>query len=186
VQAGAAIPITFAKQMKASCVIVSLLFASVSFCGAAPEPPTAATLAAICKVPETAVARTVKLPDIDPMLKGKMVWLASYAFSQPVDFGITLACVPHGRLKQESFSMIATRPELEYKKIELADGSVIHHNLGDRGDQGTFYSTALVTKNGPYDYTLLISRKPGVKDEDLPIDITSSGIDLIQQLTKQK
>ena len=28
----------------------------------------------------------------------------------------------------------------DYKKIEFADGSVIHHNLGDRGDQGTFYS----------------------------------------------
>ncbi len=115
-----------------------------------------------------------------------MAWFATYAFTQPVDFGITLACVPHGRFKPESFAMIASRPELEYRKIELPDGSVIHHNLGDRGDQGTFYSTALVTKDGPYDYTLLISRKPGGKDSDLPIDIKSSGIELIQLLTKQK
>jgi len=172
--------------MKALFATLILLSASLCLAGEAPEAPSAATLAAICKVPEAAVGRTVKLPDIDPMLKGKMVWLATYAFSQPVDFGITLACVPHGRFKQESFSMIATRPELEYKKIELPDGSVIHHNLGDRGDQGTFYSTTLVTKDGPYDYTLLIARKPGVKDEDLPIDISSSGIGLIQKLTEQK
>jgi hypothetical protein len=81
---------------------------------------------------------------------------------------------------------MASQPELEYKKIELENGSVIHHNLGDRGDQGTFYSTTLVTKNGPYDYTLLISRKPGVKDTDLPIDIKSAGVDLFQALTMQQ
>ncbi len=172
--------------MKALFATLILLSASLCLAGEVPEAPSAATLAAICKVPEAAVAQTVKLPDIDPILKGKMVWLATYAFSEPVDFGITLACVPHGRLKQETFAMNASRPELEYKKIELADGSVIHHNLGDRGDQGLFYSTALVTKDGPYDYTLLISRKPGVKDDDLPIDIKSSGIEMIQELTKQQ
>lgn len=128
----------------------------------------------------------MKLPTDDPSLKDRMLWLATYAFTQPVEFGITLACIPHGRLKPESFDFIASKPELEYKKMELADGAVIHHNLGDRGDQGTFYSTTLVTKNGPYDFTLLLSRKPGVKDADLPIDIKNAGIDLIQTLTKQK
>jgi hypothetical protein len=82
--------------------------------------------------------------------------------------------------------MIASHPEMEYKKTELGDGSIIHHNLGDRGDQGTFYSTTLVTKDGPYDYTLLISRKPGIEESAMPIDIKTSGIELIQELTKQK
>jgi len=150
------------------------------------DPPSVAAIAAACKVPDSSVSRTVKLPTDDPSLKDRMLWLTSFAVTQPVEFGITLACVPHGRLKLESFAFIASKPELEYKKIELADGSVIHHNLGDRGDQGTFYSTTLVTKDGPYDYTLLISRKPEVKDADLPIDIKNAGIDLIQLLTKQK
>ena len=172
--------------MKTIIAALVLLTASVCVAGEAPEAPSEAIVAATCNVPTSTVSRTIKLPDGDPKLKGRMVWLATYAFSQPVDFGITLACVPHGRLKPESFAMIASRPELEYRKIDLPDGSVIHHNLGDRGDQGTFYSTALVTKDGPYDYTLLISRKPGVKDSDLPIDIKSSGIELIQTLTKQK
>lgn len=150
------------------------------------EPLSEKAIAAVCKIPDSPVARTVKRPTEDPSLKNRMVWLASYAFTQPVDFGITFACVPHGRLKPESFESMASQPELEYKKIELENGSVIHHNLGDRGDQGTFYSTTLVTKNGPYDYTLLISRKPGVKDTDLPIDIKSAGVDLFQALTMQQ
>ena len=177
---------TFAENMKPLRIIAVALAALSSVAFGAVEPPSEKAIAAACKIPDSPVTRTVKLPTDDPSLKDRMLWLASYAFTQPVEFGITFACVPHGRLKPESFDFIASKPELDYKKIEFADGSVIHHNLGDRGDQGTFYSTTLVTKNGPFDYTLLISRKPDVKDADLPIDIKNAGVDLIQLLTKQK
>ena len=177
---------TFAIKMKPLCVIIVFLSISACIAGIVSEPPSESIVASECKAPADAVSRTVKLPGEDPKLKERMMWLATYTFSKPVDFGITLVCVPHGRFKQQSFDAISTRPELEYKKIDLSDGSVIHHSLVDRGDQGTSYGTTLVTKDGPYDYILGISRPPNVSEKDVPIDIKTVGIELVQKLTNQK
>lgn len=172
--------------MKSIFPIVFLLSASVCLSGAAPEPPSEAAIAEACKVPASAVTRTIKLPDDDPRHKDKMTWSASYIFSQPVEYGISLTCIPHGQFKEDDFAMLAGRPEYKYQKITLSDDSVIHHSLADPGDPTNVHSTTLVTKDGSFDYVLMVGRKPGVNIEDIPVGIRSSGIELIQKIIPKK
>lgn len=77
---------------------------------------------------------------------------------------------------------MATRPEVEFQRLTCGDGNTILHHLGDRGDQGTFYVTTLISKAGPYDAMVTISREPGVDEGSLPIDQRTAGIWLIQRL----
>jgi hypothetical protein len=172
--------------MKSIRSIILLLSASVCLSSAAPEPPTEATIATACKVPVSAVTRTIRLPDDDPKHKEKITWAASYTFSQPVEFGISIVCLPHGGFKDDMFTALASRPEFKYQKVVLPDGSVIHHSLADPGDPTNIHSTTLVSKDGLFDYVLMVGIKPGVKIEDVPVEIRSSGIELIQKLIAKK
>lgn len=171
--------------MKSIFPIVFLLSVSACLSGAAPEPPSEAAIAEACKVSASTVTRKIILPEDDPRHNGKMTWFASYTFSQPVEYAISLTCIPHGQFTEDLFAKIASRPEYKYQKVTLSD-SVIHHSLADPGDPTNVHSTTLVTKDGPFDYVLMVARKPGVNIEGIPVDIRSSGIELIQKIIPKK
>lgn len=153
---------------------------------AAPEPPSEAEVATLFKVPGPAVSREVETQKNAPELEGlPIVWFATYRIGEPVLYRVELVCYQHGR-QRKIWEMGAKRnaenPDLDYKRINLADGSIIDHCFMKKY---LFSTTSLMTKAGSFDYRLDIQPDFLAKKEDIPLDHFASAPDFIQKLTGQ-
>ena len=172
--------------MKFATLILFRFSCIASIAQGAPEPPLQTMIGAACKVPSATVERSVSRAGDDPNLIGKSVWLAKYTFSHHIGISMSLECVLKGRINDDTFEFISSFPELEYKKVDLANGDVIYQHLGDRGDRLKLYFTVLRKKRGDYDFKLIISRSVEADEAAFPVNVTKAGIDFIQQLTEER
>jgi hypothetical protein len=154
-----------------------------------PKAPEAAVVGRLLRLDQDALRIPVtldKAEDQNGTKDGKIVWEATYHVQSKPAFFVHVTLVRAGMIKTASMEDIANHPELEFQKLTEPNGDVIYHFLGNRGgDQGTIYSTNLITHQKDWDLMVILGVGPGVEEKALPIHLEKDGIAFVRKLNEQ-